>query len=52
MGLQPSEFWKMSPHETSVYIDTMRPRKSYGRMSEDEAKRITDRIKANPEKYA
>ncbi len=51
-GLSRSDFWSMSPDELSEWYNVNRPRQSYGRMTEDEAKRISDRIAANPDKYA
>tara|TARA_R110000803_G_scaffold93898_2_gene161383 strand:+ start:1706 stop:1834 length:129 start_codon:yes stop_codon:yes gene_type:complete len=41
----------MSPDEVGEYINAKRPQKSYGKMSEEQARRITDRINSNPEKY-
>lgn len=52
LGLSRSDFWAMSPDELAHWYNANRPKQNYGRMSEDQAKSITDRIKANPEKYA
>ncbi len=51
LELSPSDFWAMSPDEVGEYVNSKRPMQHYGRMSEDQAKTITDRIKANPDKY-
>ena len=52
MEIAPSEFWGMSPDEIGAWYNAKRPRKGFGNMSEDNAKSITDRINANPDKYA
>lgn len=52
MGLGRSDFWDMSPDELGEWYNANRPRKSYGRLSESEAQSLTDRINANPDKYA
>ena len=41
----------MSPDEIGEYINAKRPQKSYGRMTEEQARSISDTINKNPEKY-
>lgn len=51
LELSPSEFWAMSPDEVGEYINAKRPTQHYGRMNEQQARELTDRINANPDKY-
>lgn len=41
-----------SPSELAIMISARRPQKTYGGMTESQAREITDRMAANPEKYA
>ena len=52
LGLPPSEYRQMSAKEVGIWYNANRPRKNYGNMSEEQAQRLTDRINANPDKYA
>lgn len=35
-GLQPSEFWQMSPDEVAIYFKANRTEQSYGRVVESD----------------
>lgn len=50
--MPPSEFRTMSPTEVGNWFNANRPIKYYGGMSESQARDITDRMAANPDKYA
>ena len=52
LGCKPQEVRDMSPTELASLINTIRPKKNFGGMSEGQARSITDRINANPDKYA
>ncbi len=41
----------MSPTELSNLLNAIRPKKSFGGMSEDQAKMLTDMIHENPDMF-
>lgn len=52
LDLAPSEFWQMSPKEVGIWINANRPPQQIGAINERQAKAMTDRMHANPDKYA
>lgn len=51
LGYEMPSIRTSSPNELALMINARRPKKSYGGMSEDQAKMLTDMINENPEAY-
>ncbi|MEQ3653698.1 MAG: hypothetical protein ABNH21_06555 [Glaciecola sp.] len=43
LDLNPDQYWRMSPHETSTYIEAKRPRVQIGGLSEDDLKDLSSK---------
>lgn len=44
-GLAPSEFWKMSADEVSLFLDASIPEKTYGALTQSQVDEIYNEIK-------